>query len=172
MNRIKLTESQLHQVIKESVKKILKESNPIKLQKSFKSKEDMTDYRDMYSPNSENSGPFEPYSNTVCDDGYDYCGDDIGNEDKFEYNHGLSKRLATKGGQMSYDWEHSLPTKKNIEWQHHIMNRDYNGRQNRENELNKRREKISNRQRNNYVNGRKFDDIEDIWNDSKDSYNK
>ena len=96
--KIKLTESQLRKVIKESVIKLLIESNPIKLQNSFKSKEDMTNYRDNYSPNSENNGPFIPYRHTVCDDGYDYCGDDINNEDARDYNNILAKRLATKGG--------------------------------------------------------------------------
>ena len=53
-----------------------------------------------------------------------------------------------------------------------MMNRHYNDRQNREDELNKRRERISNRQRSNYVNGHSLNDVQDSWNDSMDSYNR
>ena len=123
INVVRLTESQLKQIVAESVMRILKEK---KLEKSFKSKEDMTRYRDMYSPDSTThiidtdgsyydsetdgggewgNGPFMPYRHHDFADGYDYCGDDDYNEYASDYNDRLSKRLATKGGQMSHDWD-------------------------------------------------------------------
>ena len=62
---MKINETQLRKIIKESIVQVLKESNPTKLTQSFKSKEDMTDYRDMYDPESEEyeeNGPHMPYS--------------------------------------------------------------------------------------------------------------
>lgn len=109
---MKINETQLRKIIKESIVQVLKESNPTKLTQSFKSKEDMTDYRDMYDPKSEDyeeNGPYMPYSYTVCDDGYDYCGDDIYNDMADEHNRSLKKKLATKGGQMSDDWGRFAP---------------------------------------------------------------
>lgn len=104
---VKLTESELKRVITESVKKILRESDDKKkLQNSFKSKEDMTQYRDLYDPRGEDEGPYMRYHSTTFDDmDYDYCGDDMYNDEASDYNARLKKRLATKGGQMSYDWD-------------------------------------------------------------------
>lgn len=125
---IRLTESQLNRVIKESVKRVLRESKgKQKLQNSFKSKEDMTQYRDIYAPGrmttyvdyngspydydyndgpgSWGAGPYQSPSYHMFDDGYDYCGDDEKNMEIDRYNHALYNRLATKGGQMSYDWD-------------------------------------------------------------------
>lgn len=126
-NPNRLTEGRLRAMIQESVKKALNESKgKKKLQNSFKSKEDMTKYRDMYEPNSNRSiydtdgsyydgdetqygelgsGPYMDYNYHDFADGYDYCGDDDYNDYAHEYNHNLKHRLATKGGQMSYDWE-------------------------------------------------------------------
>lgn len=122
-NIVRLTESQFNRLIAESVKKALHEK---KLENSFKSKEDMTRYRDMYSPDSTThiidtdgeyydsetdgggkwgNGPFMPYTHHEFADGYDYCGDDDYNDYAYNYNNRLYKRLATKGGQMSHDWE-------------------------------------------------------------------
>ena len=133
---VRLTESDLHRIVEESVNRLLKESaGKKKLQNSFKSKEDMTKYRDMYQPGSTRSyvdysgdvydtegfdyedgdwgsGPYMDYSYHVFDDGYDYCGDDEYNSQVGNYNNKLSKRLATKGGQMSYDWEHRFDNDK------------------------------------------------------------
>lgn len=122
-NIVRLNESQLKKLIAESVKRVLSEK---KLENSFKSKEDMTRYRDMYSPYSDThiidtdgeyydsetdgggkwgSGPYMNYVSHDFADGYDYCGDDDYNEYASDYNDRLYKRLATKGGQMSYDWD-------------------------------------------------------------------
>ena len=104
---VRLTESELKRIINESVKKILRESSgKPKFQDSFKSKEDMTQYRDLYDPRGEDEGPYMRYHSTTFDDmDYDYCGDDMYNDEASDYNGSLKKRLATKGGQMSYDWD-------------------------------------------------------------------
>ena len=127
-NKIRLTESVLRKIVRESVERMLKESKgKQKLQNSFKSKEDMTQYRDMYAPGSETtyvddygstydddydygygdwgSGPYKCSHYHEFDDDYDYCGDDDYNAEVSRYNDALYKRLATKGGQMSYDWD-------------------------------------------------------------------
>ena len=165
-NVTKINESQLRNIIKESIIQVLKESKPTKLTQSFKSKEDMTDYRDMYDPESEDyeeNGPYMPYSYTVCDDGYDYCGDDIYNDMADEHNRSLKKKLATKGGQMSDDWSRFAP-------------KEYDKKR-KDNELEMGFEKIKKRNeypedtlrssstiKNKWVNGRRSDgDIEDHW---------
>lgn len=111
---IRLTESDLQNIIKETLNHVLKESNN-RLSKSFKSKEDMTQYRDLYSPNDD-EGPYLNNRYTACDDGYDYCGDDDYNEYVNNYNRGLKHRLSTKGGQMSYDWEQEFPSDSQLSY--------------------------------------------------------
>jgi hypothetical protein len=107
---VRLSESKLRNIITESIKKVLSESNgKKKLENSFKSKEDMTRYRDMYTSDDaydESNSPYLAHSYRNFDNGYDYCGDDEYNDYVSDYNRNFSKRLATKGGQMSFDWEH------------------------------------------------------------------
>lgn len=133
--KLRLNENQfkslITRIVNESVNTIIKESKgKDKLQNSFKSKEDMTALRDKYSPYSQNSiidtdntvydtdvegggewgsGPYASYRNHTFADGYDYCGDDLYNDAASDYNSGLEKKLATKGGQMSDDWERFGP---------------------------------------------------------------
>lgn len=163
----KLTESKLRKIIKESIIQVLKESNPTKLTQSFKSKEDMTDYRDMYDPESESEeiGPYMPYRHTVCDDGYDYCGDDIHNDYADVYNRSLKKKLATKGGQMSDDWDRfakngykrKLDDFSSKEMLHHLQRL-------RNNEWPEEVLRSSDRMKKKWVDGsRSIDDIEDHW---------
>ena len=146
-NIVRLNESQLRQMIAESVKRVLSEK---KLENSFDSEEDMTMYRDMYAPENVRlwtdaegtvhdwtsaeriahgastdgggkwgSGPYRPYihhdyaeefiSKYINDDHADMYRSGRDNEEENEhnakYNDDLRKRLATKGGQMSYDWD-------------------------------------------------------------------
>ena len=123
---VRINESELRHMIMESIKRVLNESKPHKLQNSFKSKEDMTQIRDKYAPEKHTSiydtdntyydgdvkskgewgsGPYADYKETCFGDGYDYCGDDDHNDMAGEYNSALHKKLATKGGQMADDWE-------------------------------------------------------------------
>lgn len=126
--RVRLTEGRLRGLVRRAVTSVLRESKgKDKLSKSFKSKEDATMYRDMYAPDeyeriydtdgdlydtnhsdegSWGSGPYKDYHYTTFADDYDYCGDDDYNDYASDYNHALKHRLSTKGGQMSYDWEH------------------------------------------------------------------
>lgn len=122
-NVTRINEGQLRRMIAESVKRVLNEK---KLENSFKSKEDMTRYRDMYAPYNDTniidtddsiydtktdgggewgSGPYMNYRSNDFGSGYDYTGDERYNEYAYDYNDRLRKRLATKGGQMSYDWD-------------------------------------------------------------------
>lgn len=146
-----ITESQLRAIVAESVKRVLFESKgKDKLKNSFKSKEDMTQYRDLYEPNASNaiidtdnslydteytdngtlgSGPYMNYRHHTFADDYDYCGDDDYNDYASDYNHALRKRLATKGGQMSYDWDTEFnKEKEGIERQHRDLERHADNR--------------------------------------------
>lgn len=128
-NKIRLTESVLRKIVRESVERMLKESKgKQKLQNSFKSKEDMTQYRDMYAPDTITTnvdyygrtyhneyehgngdwgtGPYKNYHHhKLINGGYNCYGGDEYNAEASRYNNALDKRLATKGGQMSYDWD-------------------------------------------------------------------
>ena len=138
-NVVRLNESQLRQMIAESVKRVLSEK---KLENSFKSKEDMTRYRDMYEPSIraatlDDEGRYDPFGIETIERGawgsgpyknhiatYDGEGDEEYNEYVDNYNDKLSKRLATKGGQMSYDWdEQQRKNQEDIEQAKVNMNR-------------------------------------------------
>lgn len=126
-----ITESQLRQIVKESIRKVLREA---KKDKIFKSKEDATYWSDLHDPDKrrwddENFGDTDPFKDYVYHcfaDGYDYCGDDYNNELAGEYNRRLRKRLATKGGQMSFDYEnHNAQNRARLANQHRDLERDY-----------------------------------------------
>jgi hypothetical protein len=116
-----MTEGRLRRIVAEAAMRVIRESG-------FDSDEDMTMYRDMYAPGTEDtvvdtdnepyehrytdepgawgSGPFLDHRTHTFADGYDYCGDDDYNEMVDDYNDELADELSTKGGQMNYDWEH------------------------------------------------------------------
>lgn len=116
-----MTEGRLRRIVAEAAMRVIRESG-------FDSDEDMTMYRDMYAPGTDDtvidtdnvpyehrytdepgawgSGPFLNHRTHTFADGYDYCGDDDYNEMVDDYNDELADRLSTKGGQMNYDWEH------------------------------------------------------------------
>jgi hypothetical protein len=116
-----MTEGRLRRIVAEAAMRVIRESG-------FDSDEDMTMYRDMYAPGTEDtvidadnepyehrytdepgawgSGPFLDHRTHTFADGYDYCGDDGYNEMVDDYNDELADELSTKGGQMNYDWEH------------------------------------------------------------------
>lgn len=116
-----MTEGRLRRIVAEATMRVIRESG-------FDSDEDMTMYRDMYAPGTDDtvvdtdnvpyehrytdepgawgSGPFLNRRTHTFVDGYDYCGDDDYNDMVGEYNDELADELATKGGQMNYDWEH------------------------------------------------------------------
>ena len=138
-NIVRLNERQLRQMIAESVKRVLSEK---KLENSFKSKEDMTRYRDMYEPSIrtatlDDEGRYDPFGIETIERGawgrgpyknhigtYDGEGDEEYNEYVDKYNDKLRKRLATKGGQMSYDWdEQQRKNQEDIEQAKVNMNR-------------------------------------------------
>ena len=138
----------INRIVNSAIKSLYESKGKKKLEKSFKSKEDMTQYRDQYAPNASDmtidtdgdiydteysdngllgSGPYMDYRHHTFADGYDYCGDDDYNDYAGEYNDALYKRLATKGGQMSYDWEHGSPEARNekeIQRQHDKLEAD------------------------------------------------
>lgn len=126
-----ISEAQLRTIVKECVKKVLKE---YKTNSTFKSKEDATYWRDLYQPDDPygEDGPYLSHSRTVFDDGdYDYCGDDMHNEYVDDYNRRLKKQLATKGGQMSYDYagrSREAATKRDIDRQHAALDRWFDQR--------------------------------------------
>jgi hypothetical protein len=136
----------LRGIISESVKQVLgqiqEKTNKFPL--TWKSKEDMTRYRDTLYPHNwdaapgrvyvddkghvcyydgdynepsysyPNKGhiqgdltdePFTPIEYHCFDDGYDYCGDDDYNQAMADRNYSNRHQLATKGGQMAYDWD-------------------------------------------------------------------
>ena len=162
---VRLTENELKSI----VRKIILESN--KLTNSFKSKEDATEYRDMYSPDDpdKDSGPFHPYSHTTMDDGYDYCGDDMYNDDAREANRGLSHRLSTKGGQMSYDMDKLNARDNMIRTKHH---KDAEAAHNRRTDANRKyqawADRLGNKARRKYTDpNTSLDDFQD-WNDDID----
>lgn len=116
-----MTEGRLRRIVAEATMRVIRESG-------FDSDEDMTMYRDMYAPGTDDtvvdtdnepyehrytdepgawgSGPFLDHRTHTFADGYDYCGDDYYNEMVDDYNDELADELSTKGGQMNYDWEH------------------------------------------------------------------
>lgn len=195
--RIRLTESDLHRIVKESVNRILTEANKSgKLKNSFKSKEDMTKYRDMYSPSTHTSiydtdntfydsedsgegawgsGPYMPYKETRFGDGYDYCGDDDYNDYASDYNQALRKKLTTKGGQMSDDWESQLPNKRALEHQKELANDYYAYRQKLRRDAEERRNRQGKTARRRWINGASLSDMEelgDIHRDMQDYYDE
>lgn len=116
-----MTEGRLRRIVAEAAMRVIRESG-------FDSDEDMTMYRDMYAPGTEDTvvdtdnvpyehrctdepgawgnGPFLNRRTHTFADGYDYCGDDFYNDMVDDYNDELADELSTKGGQMNYDWEH------------------------------------------------------------------
>ena len=116
-----MTEGRLRRIVAEAAMRVIRESG-------FDSDEDMTMYRDMYAPGTDDTvvdtdnvpyehrctdepgawgnGPFLNRRTHTFVDGYDYCGDDDYNEMVGDYNDELADELATKGGKMNYDWEH------------------------------------------------------------------
>lgn len=118
-----MTEGRLRRIVAEAAMRVIRESG-------FDSDEDMTMYRDMYAPGTEDTvvdtdnvpyehrctdepgawgnGPFLNRRTHTFADGYDYCGDDDYNEMVDDYNDELADELSTKGGQMNYDWERQL----------------------------------------------------------------
>ena len=99
-----MTEGRLRRIVAEAAMRVIRESG-------FDSDEDMTMYRDMYAPGTEDtvvdtdnepyehrytdepgawgSGPFLDHRTHTFADGYDYCGDD-------DYNEGAES--AGRGG--------------------------------------------------------------------------
>ena len=176
---IRLTESDLHRVIEESVKQVIYES--------FDSNEDMTQYRDLYKPGKrhfnvdvdgsmsygglENDGELGngPFVNQVeydFEDGYDYSGTDMYNDEASEYNDELYNRLATKGGQMSHDWEEVNPDYTNIDnKQKSALDVIRRSRKFQDDKYSQ----VGERHRNNWVKGNyDEEDLEDMWSAAKD----
>ena len=115
---IRLSERDLHRIISESVKRILREEDYVHRD------EDATEYLDQYVPHmfqkKDTKGMFLNYDNPL-----NYMNGEnwIGSHDYFdthnttdEFNKGVDDinqimydRLRTKGGQMDYDWEQRSP---------------------------------------------------------------
>ena len=117
-----MTERRLRRIVAEAAMRVIRESG-------FDSDEDMTMYRDMYAPGTEDvvfdtdnkpywhvdtkgtgawgNGPFLNHRTNTLADWYNHLyGDDYDDEMVDDYNDELADRLSTKGGQMNYDWEH------------------------------------------------------------------
>lgn len=132
---IKLTESDLHKIVENSVKKVLREAKFPKHPQSFNSKEDMTQYRDMYAPSNIyahgstedevynapwGNGPYVPYDNRA----YGAAEDGI-----YDFNQGMKHKLATKGGQMSQDWDDMMSDYENQDrWNRDDLEKAYKER--------------------------------------------
>jgi hypothetical protein len=190
---IRLTESDLRRIIEnallDTARGRINEKKGKKLQNSFKSKEDMTRYRDMYAPGDDEtvidtdntvydrnhaekgswgSGPFKDYRHHTFADGYDYCGDDDYNEFASDYNRGMSHRLSTKGGQMSYDWETMHPDRsRQTQREIDALNRGLERRQEIDDFRNGR---FNQRSRNRWLRGDNDEDMRLSWEDWADAH--
>jgi len=98
MRRVRLTEGQLHRIIRNAVNEAIKGGN------GFSSYEDMSDYRDnawdKFSPDDDKRGPYWDQSHNV---------DNINDFRKQLYNADMNRfidtQYASKGSQMNYDWD-------------------------------------------------------------------
>lgn len=191
--QIRLTESDLRRIIEnallDTARGRINEKKGKKLQNSFKSKEDMTRYRDMYAPGDDEtvidtdntvydrnhaekgswgSGPFKDYRHHTFADGYDYCGDDDYNEFASDYNRGMSHRLSTKGGQMSYDWETMHPDRsRQTQREIDALNRGLEHRQEIDDFRNGR---FNQKSRNRWIRGDSDEDMRLSWEDWADAH--
>ena len=173
-----MTEGRLRRIVAEATMRVIRESG-------FDSDEDMTMYRDMYAPGTDDTvvdtdnvpyehrltaepgawgnGPFLNRRTHTFVDGYDYCGDDDYNEMVGEYNDELADELATKGGQMNYDWEHRYDDEEGA-YPYTIASPEAaNGRvdfiNNKRKEYERAKDRVGNRSRMRWTRG---DDPEDI----------
>ena len=153
MRRVRLTEGQLHRIIRNAVNEAVKGGN------GFNSEEDMTEYRDQYDPwskTAEGRGPYEPESEIEDYDGNMYC--PYGTD-----NYDLKKRLATKGGQMDHDWDMANMNdyERDLDYRNKL-NRDYNMR-------NSQDYTIPNTSRRAYIKGASDEDMRDAWKNWRDN---
>lgn len=171
---IRLTESDLHRVIKESVKRILSEDADY-----VHRGEDATEYLDQYVPHryqkKDTRGMFLNY-----DDPSDYADGEnwVGSHDYYavhdmtdEFNKGVDDinqrmydRLSTKGGQMDYDWEkreNMYPTSSDEMWAKRKQELD---------DIDASRERFGRASRNMWLNGSSKDDMNDILGYTKEKH--
>ena len=99
MRRVRLTEGQLHRIIRHAVNEAIKGGH------GFSSDEDMSDYRDQawdrFSPDWDKRGPYWDQSQNV-DNIDDFRNQVLYNADMNSF---IDKQYASKGAQMNYDWD-------------------------------------------------------------------
>jgi hypothetical protein len=99
MRRVRLTEGQLHKIIRNAVNEAVNGGS------YFNPDEDMTEYRDQYdrySPDINKRGPYENENSNEGDD--DEMNGAIGFCSRMANNQTYN-RLKTKRGQMNHDWD-------------------------------------------------------------------